>query len=81
MQAVDHPLKIHSEEAGQKSQREKNGSDDRQAVDDLCLFIGNTRSITLHCFSSSLAQVIDPIHEVRRNHGRNLPFHSFLTVS
>src|SRR5262249_11200566 len=53
--ALDQPLEVHAEEPGQKSQRQEDGREDRQAVDDSRLPVGNARPVAFHGVPNPLA--------------------------
>src|SRR5262249_6974361 len=46
--ALDEPLEVHAEEPGQKGQRQEDGGEDRQAVDDSRLPVGDARPVAFH---------------------------------
>src|SRR5215475_6057979 len=57
--ALDQPLEVHAEEPGQKGQRQEDGREDRQAVDDSRLPVGGARPVAFHGVPDPLAEIVD----------------------
>src|SRR5262249_8294090 len=57
--ALDQPLEVHAEEPREKGQRQEDGREDRQAVDDSRLPVGDARPVAFHGVPNPLAEIVD----------------------